>query len=456
MPTCVWMFPRESSTTFDEFDALTSAASRRAILRDLDDRLSATNIGSVAALFIDIDGLKSVNDAYGHAAGDELLSRTAARLADVVNPVESVGRLGGDEFLVLSPISTHRAAIELADRILARCTEVLVIDRIELWPRVSIGVALAETGTSPDALVADADMAMYEAKRLRSGVAVASESSRLQMRRSVAVSTDLGEAMRTEQIRFAYQPVVDLDTGEMLGAEALIRWDHPTFGQLPPPLIVERAEANGQIDQLTEWSLNTICAEWADLRRRWPLFHDKAVSFNMTVRQLKRPGYADMHHEIVARHGLRPVDVIVEVVESGVIAADDDAEEAVKALTSRGTLVALDDFGVGYNSLGYFARMPIQAIKVDRSLISAGTSDPVSRTVLLSVFELAERLGVNLVGEGIETEDEQKLCSEIGINIGQGFLLCRPKLLPDLEQVMQSNWLTWQARKGLSSGQDDR
>lgn len=435
--------------TFEEIDALTGVATRRTILRDLDARLGDIGAGSMTALFIDLDGLKLVNDSYGHAVGDELLSLMAKRLSDATGPHQSVGRLGGDEFLVLAPVDSQAAARELAERILAECTEQLLVNQITMQPRLSIGVALAQAGTSTDELIADADMAMYEAKRLGSGVAVASEASRLHMRRSIAVSTELPEAMHTGMIQFAYQPVINLDTNETLGVEALIRWDHPTFGPIPPPLILERAEATGQIDLLTEWSLNAVCAEWADLRRRRPLFHDKALSFNMTVRQLRRPGYADLHHETVRRHGLRPVDVIVEIVESGIIAPDDKAEAAIKALTSQGTLVALDDFGVGYNSLGYFTRMPIHAIKVDRSLMSAGTKDPVSRTVLSSVFDLAERLGVMLVSEGIETAEERALCTDIGITNGQGYLLCRPMLLPDLERAMDADWNTWQTRKGL-------
>lgn len=430
-------------------DPLTGLATRAAILQWLDARLTQVERPAVAVLFLDLDGFKRVNDTYGHAYGDRLLVEVARRIAEAVSPADRVGRLGGDEFLVVCDLDRDRDATDIARAVARSVQRRVTLDGVGLRPRVSIGVAEADAATAVTAssLVADADHVMYAAKCSGSGVEIADEHSRTALQRAVAVAADLGPALASGDVQFDYQPIMCIDTNELLGCEALIRWEHPTFGPIPPPMLVEQAEATGQINDLTRWSLETIGRQWSDLRNRWPLFRDKAVAINLGAPQLCRSDYAGLHMAMLQRFSLRPEDIIIEIVESRIIDADDQAEHTLGELADRGVILALDDFGAGYNSLTYFSRWPIRAIKVDRSLIWAATADEATRTILRGVVKMAAELDVGLVAEGIETEEQLGLCRDLGFQKAQGFLLCPPLPLERLEATQAASWTEVQLSK---------
>jgi len=419
-------------------DTLTGLFNRSAIEAELANRLeTAFGDAAVAVLFLDLDGFKDINDAYGHQAGDRFLTIVADRLRENVRASDAIGRLGGDEFLVVISDDgcASKVARELADRLLDEIAQPISFGPSELRPRVSIGIAVQSSATTTGTqLLADADLAMYEAKSGGGEVSFASARTRDAVNLRVAIERDLGPAMAAGEIDFHFQVIRRLDTKEPLGAEALVRWRHPTLGPIAPPQLIERAEAVGLIADFTVWGLDTVCRRLAQLRRVAPLFRDKGFGVNATIRQLALPGYVDLHLSTIERHGLRAQDVIVEVTEYEAVGRGGVAEATIGELARHGVPIALDDFGVGYSALDYLTRLPIDVIKVDRSLIAGLAERPLARVVLQGLVAMAADLGFETLAEGIETTDELTICEDIGMRAGQGYLLGRPKPIDEFEE----------------------
>lgn len=414
-------------------DDLTGVLARQAMLEEV----AAAFVGGFtrpSVLFADMDGFKVVNDTHGHQAGDEVLRLVARRLAGLLGPDEAVGRLGGDEFLVLvrdDPVGTR--AGQLAAAIEASCSMPITLGSVRVTPRLSIGVATAENDhAGADQLVLDADQALYAAKRAGGGIVLADAKIRERAALVAVIDRDIDRALERGAPEYHYQPIRCLTTGRLLGAEALLRWYHHDYGPVPPPLLVERVEATGRVDSFTKWSLDRVASDLAHVRQRNPQLGDLTFSVNLSRHQLAWSGCAASFVQSCRDHGLQTRDVVAEVVESSEIQTGDAAEATLRRLAEAGASIALDDFGTGHNALGYFTRFPIHAIKFDRSLVRAMAEDHKARKILRSLAAMSRELGIVTLAEGVETQHEHELSVAAGIPHGQGWHFGRPMPLADL------------------------
>lgn len=414
-------------------DALTQCLNRQAVIDVLEDAFD-NDVRPPSVLYIDFDGFKAINDAHGHLHGDEVLRILSKRIRGVIRDFDALGRLGGDEFLVVVRRDGNgRTAQRLAERIRDACASPITVHSIQLRPGLSIGIATATAATtSALELLQDADAAMYDAKRDDDrAISVADDDIRRHAAMVSTVDLDLDFGMASGQITFHFQPVCDLVSRRIMGAEALIRWNHPRLGWIPAPLLVERLEVTGRTNAFTRFSLNTIAAMWNEVRSRVPWLRHRPVAMNLTPRQLSWEGYADFHRTTMSAAGLDSGSIIVEVVESSEINPGDAAETTLQQLGDQHVKIALDDFGVGHNALGYFTMFPIHAIKFDRSLVGVVAQSEQIRTILGGLTSMSHQLGVLSIGEGIETETEATICTELGIVRGQGWHFGKPASLED-------------------------
>ena len=416
-------------------DELTGLLNRRAIIGELNRRY-ASGVGQPPCLlFLDLDGFKRINDAYGHLAGDEVLRQVADRFRRALRADDLIGRLGGDEFLVLLDSSTgSEVALAVAKRLVDVCDDPLEIELAMISVRPSVGVAISLDWSTPvERLLIEADLAMYKAKRSNDRLAVVDGEIRRQADLVGAVDRDIAEAIRGGELAYHYQPVRRLTDGEILGCEALLRWSHPVHGPVPPPLIIERIEVNGLIEPFTRWALEQAACDLSRLRSRIPAWNDKAIAMNLTASQLQCADYTNIHQSALLRHGLRSTDIIVELVESGSVVPGTVAEQTLRELGALGVIIGLDDFGTGHNVLSYFNQFPVHSIKFDRSMIAGMVESDTMRTVVNGLARLSNDLGIDTLAEGIERWEELDICREIGIDKGQGYLLGRAMPIDDLE-----------------------
>ena len=295
----------ESERERARIDQLTGCLGRAAILEELDSRFECDEKPSL--LFIDVDGFKTINATLGHAYGDEVLSVLTDRVTTLLRDDDNLGRLGGDEFLIVvdsDPDGT--VAASLADQIDALRHDAIPIGEVRLHSHMSIGIASPTPGTkSGRELLSDADEAMYAAKRSGGRTAVADDTIRNRVAMIASIDRGLDDGLQRAEITYHYQPIVALETNEILGAEALVRWRHPRLGDIPAETLIQRVEQTGRIDTFTEWSLRTVGADWGKVRANIPWFHDKAVSINLSPRQLAGTRSADMYLDAIAEAGLR-------------------------------------------------------------------------------------------------------------------------------------------------------
>ena len=414
-------------------DDLTGVLARQAMLEEV----AAEFLGDgdrPSLLFMDMDGFKAVNDTYGHQAGDEVLRLVARRVERTLGENDDLGRLGGDEFLVLVRSDPNGIrARKLATGIESSCSTPIALGSIRVTPRLSIGVASADgADPSADRLLLDVDQALYAAKRAGGGIVVADAAIRDQAALVAVIDRDVDVAIERGALEYHYQPIRCLETGRLLGAEALLRWHHPDYGPVPPPLLVERVEATGRVDAFTKWSLDRVASDLAYVRKLSPRFGHLTFSVNLSRNQLAWNGCAPSFIDSCRAHGLQTSDLVAEVVESSEIQTGDAAEATLRQLAEAGAAIALDDFGTGHNALGYFTRFPIHAIKFDRSLVRAMAEDPKARQILRSLAAMSKELGIVTLAEGVETELEHELSVAAGIPHGQGWHFGRPMTLAAL------------------------
>ncbi|MEM7096443.1 MAG: EAL domain-containing protein [Actinomycetota bacterium] len=427
-----------------DHDDLTGLSSRAAIMRTLREKCEQGR-GPVTAMFVDLDDFKGINDAFGHLAGDDFLRVVAQRLATVVPERGAAARMGGDEFLIVfdSADSIEQIAA-VADRVSAVLSEPLPLRGTSVSPRFSIGVAVdgideahetlpsgrVAAGHTPQAraerLLAEADMSMYVAKGSGTPIAFADESTRLWNSRRFTIDRDLAVSLSRETVDFHYQPIVDLFDECWTGAEALLRWDHPSLGVLPPALVFERAEVIGCVDELTTYCFDRVYRDWAEVQRRIHVMATRAVSMNVSNRQLSWDGFYSAYTRALDRHSLEPEDTAFEVTELHRGELHPTAVHTLRRLADAGASVSLDDFGVGYNALSLFGQFPIHGIKLSRSLVHNRNVGGVQQMVLKGIVRLARELGAKVVAEGIEQDSDRTVCREIGVGLGQGSRLAPP------------------------------
>lgn len=382
---------------------------------------------NLGVLFIDLDHFKSINDTMGHPAGDAVLREVARRILHDVRSADTVARLGGDEFAVLLEDVTEKESGEAADRLLHHLNQPFVIDGREVFIGASIGVAVAEPGMSIEELVGHADVAMYVAKSEgRKRVVRFEQRMRERNTERLLIEADLRKALDSGELSVHYQPQVDLDTGEVLGAEALLRWAHPIRGMIPPSRFIPIAEQAGLVVELSRFVLQTACRDAAGWRLPNQEPASLHVAVNLSGRHLQDPGVVEDVRFAIEDAQLEPGLLTIEITESVMMNDTESAIAVLRQLKALNTTIAIDDFGTGYSSLSYLQQFPIDVLKIDKSFIDKiGTTDS-GDALARAILSLGDALGLATVAEGIETSRQLEHLQTMGCLLGQGFLLCRP------------------------------
>ena len=416
-------------------DKLTGLPNRQLFAELLDLAVARANRQnlSVAVAYIDLDAFKVVNDTLGHAAGDRLLQQASMRLREVVRDVDTVARYGGDEFLLLladlprggaGPVQSARAVAEqVALRVIEAFSQSFLISGAEIYVTTSIGVALyPESGDTPDTLLKQADVAMYQSKRAGPGQFVV-HTDRFEPSSRLSLTTRLRQAVKAQEWVLHYQPIIDLATGDTTAAEALIRWRTPQGGLISPGEFVPLAEELGLITAIGDWVLGEVLQQ----SRRWSEQGlSIQTSLNLSPRQLHQPDLIERVAHELQKHSVDPSMIVVEITESAAMVDPERAQRVFHGLRTLGVGLALDDFGTGYSSLSRLRHLPVDILKIDRSFISDLARDSDTRAMVGAFVQLAHNLNVAPLAEGIETEQELEFLKSCHCTLGQGFLFSKP------------------------------
>jgi len=397
----------------------------------------------LALLFIDIDDFKKINDSVGHPVGDELLTRFADRLSDCLREEDFISRsnrarLGGDEFLVmLSGVKTPLDAGKVAERIAKPFEGPVRLADQEFLITASIGISVfPEDGADGDTLIRNADTAMYHAKRLGKGdYQFFSQELNAAVLERVQMEARLRPALERGEFVLHYQPQVDLRSGELVGLEALIRWDQPDIGLVPPNQFIPLAEETGLIVPLGLWVIETVCAQIADWRARG--LTPVPVAFNVSAAQVNRPGLAEGIAAAMRAHHVGADMLELELTETAVLHAPDQAIATIAAVAELGLRISLDDFGTGYSSLSHLRRFAINQLKIDRSFVKDIGNDPDDAAIVSGVIALAQSLGLGVIAEGVEDEEQRSFLLGRGCELGQGYYFGRPEPASAIEKLLR-------------------
>jgi diguanylate cyclase len=403
-------------------DALTGLPNRVLYQRRLHEALTARGEGSVAVLLIDLDDFKEVNDTLGHEVGDLLLVEVAGRLAAHLRPQDTVARFGGDEFVMVLGDGDPATTDDVAEQLVAALRRPVVAGGHELAIRASIGIADGRAGDDPSLLLRRADIAMYAAKAVRG-------TAYLHYHEGMTASgsdhgdlvAELREAIETDQLFLLYQPIVSLEDGRLIGAEALVRWAHAARGVLTPDAFLPAAERSGLTVPLARWVLGTAFRQLA----AWPVGAEAPpmLHVNLSAQDLQEPGLAAEVGDLLRMHAVDPRRITVEVTESAAL----DGAQALRTLhelRGLGLRISLDDFGTGYSTLSLLHECPVDEIKLDRSFTQAGVGDQVPMAA--AVMHLAQVLGMHVIAEGVETRDQAEHLLDLGYVAAQGYYFARP------------------------------
>ncbi len=410
-------------------DGLTGLGNRTLLLRRCAAALEQRATGQVVALLLlDLDRFKQVNDTLGHAVGDVLLQQVAERLSDQVRREDLVARLGGDEFgILLTGISSAADAEVIADALLGALNEPFLLEGLRVSVGGSIGVAVCPLDSDHvEGLLRNADMAMYEAKaRPGSAARYRGERDRGSAERLI-VLTELQSAVDDCQLVLYYQPKVTLDTGRTVGYEALVRWQHPRRGLLWPSHIVPVVEQSPLVRDFTLRVLDMACSAAAGLQRQHPDDVPPTMAVNLSARNLMDARLIDDVMAILDRYELPPSRLILEITETVIVSELEVVEQVLTGLRARGVQLSVDDFGTGFSSLSFLQRFAVNEIKVDRRFVAGIAADTGDAAIVRSTIHLASGLGVRVVAEGVENDEQLRCLREYGCDLGQGYLLGRP------------------------------
>jgi diguanylate cyclase (GGDEF)-like protein len=412
-------------------DSLTGLPNRALFINRLQQSIDrkSREPDTSAVLYMDLDHFKVINDSLGHETGDGLLIEVSRRLTSCLRPGDTAARLGGDEFtILLDDISDLADAVRVAERVAKELREPIWLGEHQVFVTTSVGIALNESaGVSPNSLLRNADVAMYEAKKEgKARYKIFDPGMHSQALRRLEMENELRRAINHEEFRVHYQPKVSMDTGGIVGMEALVRWDHPEHGLINPNEFIPLAEETQLINPLGRWVLQEACRQAQEWRRRYPDYSDLVMSVNLSVRQFKQPNLISELSEILRETGLDPRGLQLEITESIVT---DDLEYTVDLLQKLKILnvqLGLDDFGKGYSSLTTLKQFPLDDLKIDKSFVE-GIGQNVQDTAIVQLMvDLAHTVGMQAVGEGVERVEQLVRLREMGCDLAQGFYLSKP------------------------------
>jgi diguanylate cyclase (GGDEF)-like protein/PAS domain S-box-containing protein len=419
-------------------DSLTGLHNRLSCMRELEEALARLDMrgGCVAVLFVDLDHFKEVNDAHGHSAGDVAIQEIGRRLAAFDDGVTTVARISGDEFVIVLDDADVEGARRLAAAVLGALAVPIQVDGNQVAIGASIGIALGSAGNTPDELLNNADAAMYEAKANgRHTFAVFSPSARQLLKQRLQLRQDVFSALDRRQFVLYYQPQVSSSSGRVVGAEALLRWDHPRLGVLAPAAFLEMIEGSPAMTAVGAW----VCEEACRQARTWELMGYRIkMAINVSPRQLTDENLPLLLRNLVTHCSLDPDCIKLEVTESMLMQDIAKAAAVLGTLQRDGFRIALDDFGTGYSNLSYLRQLPITSIKIDRSFVQEIEGDQRCLDIVNGVIAFAKSLKLAVICEGIETEGQKSAIRSTGCDVLQGYLIGRPMPAADFAKVLRA------------------
>ncbi len=413
-------------------DQLTGLLTRSALTEHLSAK-AASGHGARALMILDLDDFNAINDSMGHAVGDAVLLEVASRVAEAF-PGFLVARYGGDQFAVVAPfIAEPREAVAAAERVRVMLEPDVEVSGQTLRITACVGLAMQEVHEPSSTLIRNADSALSHAKDAgHAQYRVYDAEMRRQTQDRLLMQDGLRVALSAGQLRVAYQPIVQLWDRCIVGAEALLRWDHPERGPISPSEFIPIAEQGGLIVPIGEWVMNTACQDVLALHQELGVY----ISVNASTRQLVGGGFAAWVDEALARAGLPPEALTIEVTEGALLDDMGPIRRAFDELRSRGVRVAIDDFGTGFSSLARLQRLPVDVIKLDRAFVTGLDARPEARGMAAAILQLSVAIGASVVAEGVETEAEAAALLDLGYTVGQGYLFARPMPIGDLTTLV--------------------
>ncbi len=382
-----------------------------------------------AVLFLDIDRFKDVNDSFGHMVGDQLLVEFGQLLSTRLRTTDTIARFGGDEFVILiDDINGHENAIQIADWIHKELSAPFHLEEQEIYVTASIGIVLSIIGyEQAEDVLRDADIAMYDAKgNGKARYELFEPSMRVRIVERLEIENDLRQAIEKLEFKVLYQAIGALNSRQVIGFEALVRWQHPNKGLVSPGQFIPIAENTGLIVPIDRWVIKEACQQMSEWQKNIPAFRDLTISVNISGKDFNQPDLVDFIEQTLLETGLEAKCLKLEITENALMENNDTTIEVFKRLQDLGVQIQIDDFGIGYSSLSYLSQFPINALKIDRSFVSAMSDNNPNLPILQAIVNLSQRLGVGVIAEGIETENQLDQLKKLGCEFGQGYLLSIP------------------------------
>jgi diguanylate cyclase (GGDEF)-like protein/PAS domain S-box-containing protein len=396
-----------------------------------------------AVLYLDLDRFKIINDSLGHTIGDQLLVGIADRLKKNLRPGDTVARLGGDEFTILiEDIADEKEAVQVAERIQKELSIPFNLSGREVFTTVSLGIAPSSTGYErAEDILRDADTAMYRAKSLgKARHEIFDKAMHARAINLLQMETDMRRALERQEFLLYYQPIVSLEDFRLRGFEALVRWQHPERGFISPMDFIPVAEETGMITPLGEWVLDEACKQMNRWQRCFPLDHPLFISVNLSSKQFSQNMLINKVADILRETGVQPRSVKLEITESVVMENIETATEMLRQLRELGVQLAIDDFGTGYSSLSYLHRFPIDTLKIDRSFVTRMTDNTENAEIVRTIVVLAQNLGMDVIAEGVETNEQLTLLQKLGCENGQGYYFSKPVSNQGAEKIIADTY----------------
>ena len=441
-------------------DPLTSLPNRELFMDRLECALrqAARDRRRVAVMFLDVDRFKLINDSLGHDVGDQILCTVGDRLHGAMRVSDTLARFGGDEFTVLCGEDQNEDhALEVAERLVKAMEDPITLQSGEIFVSLSVGIALSNGDRESGAtLLRNADVAMYQAKaRGPSRIQIYQEANEPHVVSRLRTSNELHRALERDELELHYQPIVDLHTETLVGMEALVRWQHPTRGLLPPCEFIPLAEDSGLIAPLGAWVLNEACrqlAAWSALRATGDYDEGRLnIAVNVSALQLAEPGFSRLVDEALASSGIGADRLWLEITESALIRDPDEAVRVLQGLRDLGVHWEIDDFGTGYSSLSYLQRFPVETLKIDRSFVDGLDHKPEGVAIVRAIIGLGESLGLSVIAEGVERTAEAVKLQTLGCHLAQGYLYGRPLPAGALGCFPADDLSSWQTLVSLAA-----